>query len=203
MPLHPLQCRCGALRGHVDTARAMTRAVCYCRDCQAFARALHRGDDVLDAAGGTHIVATSPRGVVFTQGEDRLACLSLSPQGLLRWHTTCCRTPIGNTPRQAAFSYVGLVHSVLQGPGAPPLEASFGPVRLVLNTGSAIGPLPAHARAQGRAGAFARLAGAVAWSRLGGGWKTNPFFDTATGAPVRAPRVLTRDERAAASAPAP
>jgi hypothetical protein len=37
---HPLQCRCGTIQGHVDDPRSANRALCYCRDCQAFAHFL-------------------------------------------------------------------------------------------------------------------------------------------------------------------
>jgi hypothetical protein len=50
----PLRCRCGSVRGIAsEFARASGfRLVCYCKDCQAFARFLDRAD-VLDAAGGS------------------------------------------------------------------------------------------------------------------------------------------------------
>lgn len=33
----------------------------------------------------------------ITEGEEFVACLRLKPDGLFRWHTTCCNTPIGNS----------------------------------------------------------------------------------------------------------
>ena len=64
----PLCCRCGHVRGIVSEflpARAF-RLVCYCKDCQAFARFLDRAD-VLDAAGGTDIVQMPPGRVDLLQ----------------------------------------------------------------------------------------------------------------------------------------
>lgn len=107
---HPLQCKCGTLKGHVSPPDMANRGVCYCKDCQAFANFLERpGDAVLDELGG-----------------------------LLRWYASCCNTPIGNTPRDFKTPYVGLIHSCLA-KRAPSLQESFGPVRMVLQTKSAKG----------------------------------------------------------------
>jgi hypothetical protein len=52
----PLGCRCGHVRGVANdvTPNSGFRFICYCWDCQAFARFLGR-PDVLDQAGGTDI----------------------------------------------------------------------------------------------------------------------------------------------------
>ena len=79
---HPLRCRCGRLQGSVAPTRSAQRVVCYCRDCRAFAHHLG-GNDVLDAQGGIEIVASLPSKLRFDAGSETLACLSLSPRGLL------------------------------------------------------------------------------------------------------------------------
>src|SRR5690349_24000361 len=111
-----LRCRCGKLQGEVEAARVAARAVCYCKDCQAFARFLKTQDVVLDAAGGTEVEATLPAAVRFTHGLEHLACMSLSPKGIYRWYASCCNTPVGNTPRDPKMSYVGLVRTCLDAP---------------------------------------------------------------------------------------
>ena len=196
---HPLRCRCGHLQGLVLLPAVACRARCYCRDCQAYANVLECADRVLDAQGGTEVVATLPRQVRFSAGEDALACLSLSPAGILRWYAGCCRTPIGNTPRDVHMPYVGIVHACLVQP--PPLQQSFGPLRAVVNTASARGPV--RSNPVGTALALVRPMLAMGAARLGGGWRETPFFDAATGRPVREPRVLTLAERAAATPPRP
>ena len=99
---HPLQCRCGTLKGVIANPRSGNRVVCYCRDCQAFAYFLGREADVLDELGGSEVVQILPRNLTFTQGVETLACLRLTENGLLRWYAACCSTPIGNTPNELA-----------------------------------------------------------------------------------------------------
>jgi hypothetical protein len=189
---HPIQCRCGTLKGHVSRSHGVNRCVCYCRDCQAFARFLGRADEILDASGGTDVIQTRAANVVFTAGSESLACMRLTPNGMLRWYSTCCKTPIGNTVANPKVSFVGLVHTCLEGTG-PTLDASFGPVRAYVNTQSAKGggkssPLALIA-------VILRVMGIVARARVDGSYKRSPFFAGGTGAPIVAPKVLSPGER--------
>jgi|ERR1043166_1680236 hypothetical protein len=189
---HPLQCQCGTLKGHLS-ARAMAyRAVCYCRDCQAFARFLEPPVAVLDEFGGTEIVAALPKDVHFTQGLEALACMSLSDRGLLRWYAGCCNTPIGNTPRDYKISYVGLIHSCLA-KRAPSLQDSFGPVRMVVNTKSANGPV--KSMPVSNCVTLLKIMKSMIGARMSGSYKFNAFFVEDSGAPIKQPRVLTKAER--------
>jgi hypothetical protein len=189
---HPLQCRCGTIKGHVVRPGMAKRAICYCRDCQAFARFLERADTVLDANGGTAIVATLPQQVHFSQGLQVLACMSLSEHGLLRWYASCCNTPIANTPRDLKTPYAGLLESCLQS-GSPALEESFGPVQLVLHTKRTGGRV--KSAPLGNLLALLGLMTSVIGARLSGAYKRNPFFDSETGAPIIRARVLSKAER--------
>ena len=87
------------------------RLVCYCTDCQAFARFLER-PDVLDAAGGTDIFQMPAGRVTFSAGADAVRCISFSGR-VLRWYTECCRTPIANTAAGRRFPIVALIHSFM------------------------------------------------------------------------------------------
>ena len=80
-----IRCQCGALTGELRQKGPALRAVCYCRYCQAYAYHLGMPQSVLDALGGTEVVATQARYVSLDKGAEHLACLSLSPNGLLRW----------------------------------------------------------------------------------------------------------------------
>jgi hypothetical protein len=188
-----LRCRCGKLQGEVDATRVAARAICYCKDCQAFARFLKAEDAVLDASGGTEVEAALPAAVRFTSGLEHLACMSLSPKGIYRWYAACCNTPVGNTPRNPAVPYVGLVRACLD---APPdtLDRQLGRARMTANRGSAYGPTSATPMATLLG--VANIGGALVKARLSGSYRDNPFFDAA-GAPIRSPRVLTKEERAA------
>ena len=187
---HALRCRCGKLTGEVAHPEAGTRAVCYCKDCQAFARFLGQPQQVLDAQRGTEIVAMLPRHVSFTSGVEHLACMSLSPKGILRWYARCCNTPIGNTPRDFKIAHVGLIHTCLRDP-AHSLAESFGPVKMRVNTQGALGEV--RASRLGTLAAIVKFMAALTRSRLTGAYKRTPFFDAA-GVPVRTPRVLSRAE---------
>jgi hypothetical protein len=190
---HPMQCQCGTLRGYVSPPDMASRGVCYCKDCQAFAHFLDRpGDPVLNELGGTEIVATLPKHVHFTQGLEALVCMSLSDRGLLRWYTSCCNTPIGNTPRDFKTPYVGLIHSCLA-KGAPSLDDSFGPVRMVLQTKSAKGKVKSTPISN--VVTLLKIMKSVVATRISGNYKNNPFFVEDSGTPIKQPRVLTKAER--------
>lgn len=191
-----LRCRCGAMRGIVGTTPECTRLVCYCKDCQAFARFLGDPGDILDALGGSDVIAVHPQQVRLTEGREHLACMSLSDKGMLRWYAACCRTPIGNTSRSSKVAYIGLLRTCID-TGAMSFEQAFGPVRLKSMVKSAKGPVEGSGLAM--AGTLAGFAAKLLRARLSGSWRRTPFF-TADGAPAVAPTVLTPDERSKLSA---
>jgi hypothetical protein len=189
---HPLQCTCGRVRGYVDSPRSANRAVCYCHDCQAFAHFLGRANDVLDERGGSDIIQTLPKFLAFTGGVDAIGCIRLTPTGPLRWYSTCCHTPIGNTPSNPKLSFIGLVHSCLSSPERS-LDESFGPVTSRVNTAGAWGaPKP---KAVGAARMMARAIHFILLARLSGDYRRTPLFRSEDGAPIADPRVLTSAER--------
>lgn len=193
MSQHLLRCRCGTLRGHVALP-ALGRAVCYCRDCRAYARFLGRDGELLDDAGGTQVVAALPKRVRLEHGVEALACMMLTPRGILRWYASCCDTPIGNTPRTARLPYVGLVHECLSFDPSRSLDDSFWPLRLRVNTESATRPVAATPLVA--LAVMADSAPSLLKTRLDGSWRDNPFFDAASGRPVKTLRVLDAQARA-------
>jgi hypothetical protein len=189
---HPLRCRCGTLIGNVSHPEKVSRGVCYCKDCQAYAHFLGKPSDILDEMGGTDVVATLPKYVTFTQGIEALACMSLTENGMLRWYASCCNTPIGNTPRDFKVSHVGLIHTCLEDP-ANTLESSFGPVRMRVNTKHAKGK--PKSMPMSTIASIARFMSSLIRARLDGSYRHTPFFASGRGTPVVAPKVLTSGER--------
>ena len=186
-----LRCECGRVQGRVETDQVYVRATCYCRDCQAYARWLDR-PGVTDAQGGTDTVAMNPAAVHITSGSEQIACMSLSGKGILRWYAGCCRTPLGNTPRDAEIPYVGVVAMGLS--PAREMEAVFGPRgKTVINSGSARGKV--KATPVGFVVGGLRILRGILGGKLR---KQGPslFFD-GEGQPIREVEVLSADERAA------
>ncbi|MES2947580.1 MAG: DUF6151 family protein [Pseudomonadota bacterium] len=191
---HTIQCRCGQIRGLLTPTRPSNRCVCYCSDCQAFARHL-QANDTLDERGGSEIIQVPPSNLTFTQGADKLACLRLTDSGMLRWYAACCNTPIGNTPANPGMSFVGLVHTCLAG-NAQAREASFGPVTMVVGVKTAGGEVKPDQK--GLFSGIAKTMAMIIKARLNGAYRRNPFFKQDTGVAVATPTVLSASELSAA-----
>jgi len=193
-----LRCSCGALRGvaHGVSPGSGNHAVCYCDDCQSFAHFLGRPGKLLDPQGGTEVFQMSAAELAFTAGREHLACMRLSPRGLIRWYASCCNTPIGNTPASGGIPFIGLIRNCVEPPGDDPtLERSFGPIRGWVGRKFAHGEKSAIPR--GRHTLFVVLRFirfALRWW-LRGDQRRSPFFDSQSLAPVVVPRVLTLEER--------
>ena len=186
-----LRCRCGEVRGIVTNAssRDVNRVVCYCDDCQAFAHQLGRAD-LLDPHGGSDIVQCAPAAVTFRSGQQHIVGLRLSPNGLYRWHTRCCNTPVGNTltPR---IPFVGIVAQAFDDPDGAfgkPVGAIFGKYAVgTAPPGSTRLNLPLLLRAISRV---------LGWRLRGKSWP-HPFFARDTGAPLFSVSVIDRARREA------
>lgn len=189
----PLRCECGTVTGFVETGGMTCRGSCYCRDCRAYARFLGRPERVLDDRGGTQVIATLPSRLRFTSGAERIANVTMTGNGPFRWYAECCRSPIGNTPRSAKASYLGLLRCTLAAPDEEVARA-FGPPTFASGTGSATGPVRGTPVAM--TGAVFKVVGNMLSARLSGQWRGNPFF-RADGTPIRAPQALAPDARRA------
>ncbi|THD75363.1 MAG: hypothetical protein E7812_17275 [Phenylobacterium sp.] len=166
--------------------------MCYCKDCQAFARFLGRDAELLDARGGCENIQVLPKDVQLNEGTQHLACIRLSENGLLRWYAACCNTPIGNTPATSKLPFVGLSRACLES-SAPTVAKSFGPVRFCAFTSGARGePKP---KSFGVLGFALWLVRNRLRARFTGGFRNNPFFDTTSDRPVVDPKVLSPPER--------
>ena len=190
----PIQCSCGALRGVLRgvSGEHGNRIVCYCDDCQTFAHFLERAAEILDPHGGTDIFQTSPVRLEITEGADRLACIRLTSRGIVRWYTSCCKTPIGNTLPTRQMPFVGLVHSCMDSNSR---DAALGPVRSRVQARYAVGDRSSLDAVDGAPrGMLPRLLWMMLLNRLHGDHVGSPFFDPASGAAVATPHVLTAEE---------
>jgi hypothetical protein len=189
-----LSCRCGHVSGVAKqvTPNEGFRFICYCADCQAFARFLER-PDVLDSAGGTDIFQIPVGQVKFSDGLDAVRCVKLSAK-VFRWYSECCRTPIGNTAG-ARFPIIGLIHAFMSHDGHA-RDVALGAPLCRIYENSAVGPLPPNAPPPASARLFLlRASKLLSWWMRGLG-RPNPFFNVNTNAPISEPRLLSSSERA-------
>lgn len=177
-----LRCACGSVRGagHGLSARTGTRVVCYCIDCQTYARHLGHAEQVLDAAGGTEIFQTTPRRVTIEAGLEHLRCLRQSPKGALRWYAGCCNTPVANGIENPRYAFAGLVRPFLRFDSDADREATLGPVLGAVLPEQAQGA-PLHPRAS--RSLLGRTVLRILWGSARGHHRPTPFFDDA-GRPV-------------------
>lgn len=185
-----LTCSCGSLKAEVTELYPHdgVHAICHCEDCRASARALAPGTQLPD---GADIYQTYPDTLGILEGHENLACLTLSPRGLLRWYASCCNTPMFNTPRSSKVSFVGILADNAAD------KSVFGPVR----AHGFIKTKDGKTRHKGLATLVFRSLKRILIARLSGRWQTNPLFDTIANKPVAEPRLLSKKDKAAAYAP--
>lgn len=189
----PVSCSCGTVKGRlVDVGRGTgSRIRCYCRDCQTAARALGR-EELLDDRGGSELYQTTPAHIRIDTGEAHVACLRLSPKGLMRWYAECCNTPLFNTLAHGKLCFAGVfVHAV-----APESCAPLGPLTAQTFTEEATG-VGVQVRKYGFAKTGFNIVYRHVRAKLGGSASMDPFFDK-EGTPLREARILTLEERNAA-----
>lgn len=190
-----ITCSCGLFRARLTGVGpgSGSHLMCYCKDCQAAAR--HLGaDDTLKPRGGSDIYHTTPSRLSIEDGAEHLSCLRLSPKGLMRWYAGCCNTPLFNTLPRGKLAFVGVLTPTLRADGA---AEAIGPVIAVVNTSGAQ-PGPGTLRDRGFLKAGWQIMRRLVLEKLRGTARDNPLFDE-SGVPIVSPRVLTLDERRAAT----
>ena len=192
-----LTCSCGAFGAvidHVSPASA-NRVTCACEGCQAYARRLGR-PEILDQHGATERFQVSPASLRIVSGRQHLACLHQTPKGALRWHTTCCSTPIALTLRHANVPFVGVDTLRIADCTPEDWDVVLGPVRARVNS-----PLrgdEARRQLADRRSLLRMLAHLLPmflrwWWR--GDARRSPFFDPRTRAPITDVRRLYAQSR--------
>lgn len=212
-----IACECGSLSAHAEfyQSESNNRIVCYCDDCQSYARHLGNADNVLDNNGGTDIIQLSPAHFKLATGQEHLSVLRLSPHGLLRWYASCCNTPLCNTPANLGMPYLGLLTRNFQkiknstkhskksqavSHDQNNIQAMIGPVSFGVGAGSQH-PLAADwpvAKGFGFRGLVSTLKNIGRW-RLRGDQKRSVLLDAETGEPTVKPYVLSLEERRGAA----
>ena len=171
-----LKCTCGAVKGTAKniTPRSGNRVVCCCSDCQAFAEFLGRSGQTLDACGGTELYQTSQSQISIHAGLENLSAMRLTPKGMLRWYTSCCNTPVGNS-MAASIPFFGIIHTFVD---VQDREKIFGRVRAYCQTQDAIGTVN-HPRAHPKfpLGITVRILRQLVVWKLQGKHKPSAFFD--------------------------
>lgn len=171
-----LKCHCGEVKGSANdvSPKSGIRVICCCSDCQTFANYLNCESQVLDEFGGTDIFQVSQSQVMIKRGHDKLRCLRLTDKGLLRWYTSCCNTPVGNTIN-AKLPFVGVIHSFIN---EKHMDQVLGDVRSAVQTQHAEGE-PAYPKQHKKfpLGLTAQIARKMALWKLHGMQKPSVFFD--------------------------
>lgn len=193
-----LRCTCGKLEG---TARSVVptrgfRVVCHCDDCQAYAHYLKRADQVLNEAGGTDIFQLTPAQLTLTRGTEHLACVRLTPKGLMRWYAACCDTPVANTLPWAKVAFAGVPQPFMDhAADGERRDEAVGPSVASVHGRYAYGPFAQAIHPRTPLSSAGRVVGNLLMGWLRGQARPSPFFDAATGRPVVEPTVLTPEQR--------
>ena len=174
-------CRCGTVTGtlsDIDPAEG-THVVCHCNACR---RSLELVGLDAEAADGVDLFQTTPDRIRIETGLDRLEPRRLSPKGILRWHATCCDTPMFNTMAGPGMPFVGVLVRNLADP------AQLGPV---IAHGFVAGS-DGKQHHQNGAAVIWRLLKRSALARLSGRGRRNPFFSD-DGKPIAEPVLLAKE----------
>lgn len=184
------KCDCGQVTGTVRevSPQNVCHLVCYCKDCRAFARHLGRVGE-LEQGGGSPLVQVTPSKIEIHTGSQNIACLRLSPKGLLRWYAACCKTPLANTVATSKIPLAGMWRANFAN------QDDFGPVTTLAHTKMALPGGPK--RDKGTLGMLGGLLSKAISGLVNGDLRETPFF-TREGAPVIEPEVISRESRGAA-----
>ena len=133
----------------------------------------------------------------FTQGQEQIVGLRLSPKGLHRFRARCCDTPMGYAV-SPAVPFVGLLVSTFRAAGADP-DAAFGPPRAEVNGEHAIGGAPPGSKGFPLGFLIASVARILGWRFAGRAWP-HPFFARSGAALFPVETLASRAARAIAAA---
>ena len=191
-----IQCECGQFHAKLKAFPNNTpgRLVCYCDDCQSYLHHLKR-TDLLDANGGTEVIPAYPADVEILSGREYLTCTRLSPNGIFRFSTLCCNTPIANT--RPKMPWAGFLRCVYTNGEASQLDQILGPVRSRIMGRYAKGIPPAGTPKKFNLKAFITVMPFMLKGKLFKKSKPSPFFAEDGATPIVTPHILSEAERSA------
>jgi len=185
-----LSCSCGAVAGELLEPERVTRVVCHCRGCQAYARFLGR-PELVDEIGGTDVYQVTPDQVRISRGVDRVRCVRQTPKGGLRWYADCCKTPIVTSLDKPGVPWMGMPHLFVDAEDTR--DAGFGPVEFRIHGEAARGPAP-EVHPSGPPGLVVKAMGRTIRDMFKGRARPHPVFPD--GEPLVPYVLLTDEERA-------
>ncbi|WP_262695252.1 DUF6151 family protein [Kordiimonas aquimaris] len=187
-----LECSCGSVKGVARDISPKTgiHVVCYCDDCQAFARELGQQNTILDRHGGTDIFQMSPATIEITTGTEHLCCMRLNPKGMHRWYTGCCKTPIGNTVN-AKVPFIGFITTFFA--KSNDKAAALGPISNQIMVKFSQPPLPNDLKVKSSkfVSGLRVLSKFIKW-KIRDGSKPTPFFNK-DGTPVATVGIVSKN----------
>ncbi len=187
MPEITLKCSCGTVKGKTKSVNGSsgTRITCCCDDCQSFAQYLKQESNVLDQYGGTDIFQMPISNIKITEGIEQISSVRLSAEGLYRWHTKCCNTPIGNS-MGAGVPSIGVIHNFMD--NASTRDEELGKNRGHIQTKFAYQEVPADLRGSTFKIVLRSLSKLIVW-KIKGLNKPSAFFHD-NGEPITKPNIL-------------
>lgn len=180
----PFRCKCSAVQGYLSIGpNNGDYVVCYCRDCQQFARQLESEKRTLTPEGGTELFQIRCARMRLTSGRDKLACMHLTDKPTLRWYSNCCSTPLFNTYANGRIPYL----SVLLANSDPFTRAeAIGPPARHLFVQGALNSVPFQNSMSVRKLVF-RVLKRMFLDIISGERRRSQLFDAHTFAPIRNP----------------
>lgn len=180
MTVEAFACRCGTVSGTLRVSRGSgTHVRCHCPLCD---RAMRHYGFPANRRDGVDLFQTTPDTIDIARGADRLTPVRVSPGDMIRWVAGCCGTPLFVTPDRAIYAFVGVVLANFAD------SAAFGPVVAHCYVESPSGRLRHRNAPRLARDSISRGIRAL----FSGRWRRTPFFDPATGRPIRPARLLPR-----------
>jgi hypothetical protein len=193
----PLTCKCGELAGEILTKPADgNHIICYCDDCQIYAKYLGAEKTVLNENGGTEIFQVTPNKVSFTRGIKNIGCLRLGPKGLNRWCAKCCQTPLANT-LGARVAFTGILTSIIDFNkiGMTEVEA-LGRIQSRCMAKYAHGKIIEKSHPKYPLGITLKIIKMIVFGKIFKSYNPNPFFESKTGKLISEPVYADREKLA-------